>query len=241
MDAELQKTRRTRGPLPGESAGNDDGGMTLATMVHRQLREDILAGHLAPDTRLRVQAVAERYNAGTSPVREALNRLLSEGLVEQRDQRGFLVAPVSVEDLRELVRTRCSVEGMAFAQSIDARTVAWEEGIVLALHRLSRVPHFVDDHVNPAWEAPHAAFHDALIANCGSRHLRRICGELRDQADRYRNLASVVFKERLAEAEHQAMASAAIDGRKAEAIDLLTGHLRKTLETVERYYADQTR
>ena len=103
MDAELQKTRRTRGPLPGESAGNDDGGMTLATMVHRQLREDILAGHLAPDTRLRVQAVAERYNAGTSPVREALNRLLSEGLVEQRDQRGFLVAPVSVEDLRELL------------------------------------------------------------------------------------------------------------------------------------------
>lgn len=241
MDADLQKARRTRGPATGELAENDDGGVTLATLVHRQLREDILAGHLAPDTRLRVQAVAERYNAGTSPVREALNRLLSEGLVEQRDQRGFIVAPVSLEDLRELVRTRCAVESMAFAQSIDARTVQWEEGIVLAVHRLSRVPHFVDDKINPAWEGPHAAFHDALIANCGSRHLRRICSELRDQADRYRNLASVVYKERMAEAEHQAMARAAIDGHKAEAVDLLTDHLKKTLETVEKYYAEQAR
>lgn len=235
LGGELQRAPRSRGP--GAVDFDDDGGVTLATQVHRRLRGDILAGDLAPGTRLRVQAAAERYSAGASPVREALNRLLAEGLVEQRDQRGFIVAPVSLEDLRELVRTRCLVEGLAFGQSIDGRTVEWEEGIVLALHRLTRVRQFVGDKVDPAWEVAHVAFHDALIANCGSRHLRRICAELRDQADRYRNLAAVVFKARDAEAEHRMMATAAIDGRRDEAVERLTTHLRKTLETIERHYA----
>lgn len=237
----LQKPRRTREPVRGGTMSVDAGAATLASTVHRRLRQDILAGELAPDTKLRVQAIAERYHAGASPIREALNRLLSEGLVAQRDQRGFVVASVSIEDLRELVGTRCAVEGIAFAQSIEARTVEWEERVVLTLHRLSRMPHFIDGGINPAWEAPHHAFHDALISNCGSKHLRRICAELRDQSDRYRNLASVVFKERQAEAEHQAMAAAAIDGKRSEAVELLTGHLRRTLAVIEQHYVDRLR
>ena len=51
----------------------------------------------------------KRYNAGASPLREALNRLSAEGFVEQKDQRGFVVADVNERSLDELIFTRCSL------------------------------------------------------------------------------------------------------------------------------------
>ena len=75
---------------------------TAATAVYRQLRQDILKGNFKPGQKLQIDQVATRYGSGTNPVREALNRLSSEHLVDRHDQRGFFVPPLSMERLREL-------------------------------------------------------------------------------------------------------------------------------------------
>ncbi|MEO8442629.1 MAG: GntR family transcriptional regulator, partial [Betaproteobacteria bacterium] len=98
---------------------------TLASTVYDRLRTDILAGELKPGHKLRIEFLGKRYRTGHIPLREALNRLSSDGLVERRDQRGFLVAPVSAADLRELTKTRCLVEGAALRESLAARSAAW--------------------------------------------------------------------------------------------------------------------
>ena len=68
---------------------------TQTDRVHRRLRADIIAGRLAPGTRLAMEQLKTAYGVGLSPLREALSRLSSQGLVEQLSQRGFRVAGVS--------------------------------------------------------------------------------------------------------------------------------------------------
>ena len=86
---------------------------TTATIVYRKLRQDILMGALEPGQKLAIDVVAERYAVGTNPVREALNRLSAERLVDRHEQRGFFVPSISIEKWRELVKTRCWLETKA--------------------------------------------------------------------------------------------------------------------------------
>ena len=51
---------------------------------------------------LAIEALAERYDTSATPLREALNRLVADGLVERREQRGFIVAGISADDLAEI-------------------------------------------------------------------------------------------------------------------------------------------
>jgi GntR family carbon starvation induced transcriptional regulator len=211
--------------------------LTTASTVYDRIREDILTGSLAPGLKLRIEFVCDRYGIGASPVREALNRLSSEGLVERRDQRGFYVSAVSLEQLEELVKTRCWLEAIALRESVLHRTAAWEEGLVLAFHRLSRTPRSLDATAyafNPEWEERHREFHHALIANCGSTWLLGYCRDMRDQADRYRRLAAArIYPERQGPDEHRAIMEAAIDGDIERATDLLQQHYRRTRTIIE--------
>lgn len=196
-------------------------------------------GVLPPGQKLRIEVLGERYQAGSSPVREALNRLSAEGLVERREQRGFCVAPISAADLDELVETRCWLEELALRQSMSRSGAPWHEELIVAAHRLSRTPRSVaidGFEENPEWEKFHRAFHRALIAACGSARLVRYCEDLTDQAYRYRKLAmrSSDSDRRNIDEEHQHILQAVLDGQADAAVRLLTDHYRKTAEIVRQ-------
>ena len=200
------------------------------------MRLDILTGDLRPGEKLRSEFLRGRYNAGISPVREALNRLATERLVCREDQRGFHVAGVSKADLIELTKTRCWVEEIALRESIKLGDDAWEEQIVLAFHRLSRTPRSSADLTyafNAKWEGLHRDFHSAVIASCGSRWLLNFCQQLVDQADRYRQLAAAVsYPKRNERNEHQELMEAALDRDADRASSIQCAHIRKTADIV---------
>ena len=125
------------GPTSLELAAETHG--TLASSVYDRLRGDILTGILAPDEKLRTEALRVRYGVGNSPLREALNRLSVDGLVTRVDQKGFRVASASHAELEELVRTRCWLEEIALRESIAHGDAAWEERLLIAYHRLTRI------------------------------------------------------------------------------------------------------
>lgn len=205
---------------------------TRATSVADALRADIVGGVFEPGGKLAIEALAERYGASATPLREALNRLVSEGLVEKREQRGFAVAPISAADLAEITKTRCWLEEIALRESIAAHRTEWEEALVLAHHRLARTPRSLSEtqfEDNPAWEPLHRAFHHALIAGCGSRWLLGFCDQLADQHHRYRRLSAPrAFTKRGVAGEHQALMEAAVSGRADEAVALLRAHFERT-------------
>ena len=212
------------------------GAATRATSLYDQLRTDLLGGLIEPGNKLAIEALARRYATSATPLREALNRLVSDGLVERREQRGFVVAGISSADLAEITKTRCWLEEIALRESIAAHTTKWEETLVLAHHRLARTPRSLSEQRfddNPEWEPLHRAFHRALIAGCGSRWLMAFCEQLADQHHRYRRLSAPrAFSKRNVKTEHQQLMEAALEGRADAAAALLKAHFNRTAEII---------
>ena len=209
---------------------------TQASTVFDRLREDLLSGRLEPGRKLQMRFLTETYQTSQTPLREALNRLTADGLVECREQRGFYVADISRNELIELTKTRCWVESLALRESMAASTPQWEELLLLAEHRLGRTArslkseHFED---NPEWERLHRAFHRTLIANCGSQSLIAFCGQLADQLYRYRRLSiQKAFPSRHVADEHQAIMTAVLSRQTEDAVALLTAHYKQTAEVI---------
>ena len=210
---------------------------TTATIVYRKLRQDILRGELEPGQKLAIDVVAERYGVGTNPVREALNRLSAERLVDRHEQRGFFVPAISIDSWRELVKTRCWLETRALEESIHNRSTQWEENIGLAFFRLSRVQSAKDQIVGrdrSEWEVPHRAFHLALIANCQSSWLLEFCEVLMDHAQRYIFVSdSYEYPRRNGLDEHRKLMDVVLEGNVSDACRVLVEHYTRTLSKIE--------
>jgi DNA-binding GntR family transcriptional regulator len=212
------------------------GAATRATSLYDQLRTDLLDGWLVPGSKLAIEALSERYASSQTPLREALNRLVADGLVQRREQRGFVVAGISAHDLAEITKTRGWLEAIALRESIAAHGTAWEEALVLAHHRLAKTPRSLDARRfidNPEWEPLHRAFHRALISGCGSRWLLGFCEQLADQHHRYRRLSAPrAFAKRGVAGEHQQLLAAALAGQADEAVALLQAHFERTARLI---------
>jgi DNA-binding GntR family transcriptional regulator len=213
---------------------------TFNAEVFRRIRADIVACRLMPDERLRVEALRERYGFGGSPIREALMRLQAEGLVELEQNKGFRVSRVSREGLLDLMRTRIEIEAIALRWSIENGSVEWEADALGAFHRLSRQKKRdpSGEGINPEWSRQHRAFHDALVAACGSPTILAIRASLFDQVERY---VALSIRSRLAprndHAEHEQIMRAVLARDAARAVELNRDHIERTLQKVAKVLA----
>src|SRR5215217_8218088 len=91
-----------------------------ADVVHRQLKEQIELGELAPGTPLSELSLVERTGAFRTPVREALRRLAAEGLVDLTPRQGARVSRVSLQSVRDLFDFRSLLEPAAMRQATEA-------------------------------------------------------------------------------------------------------------------------
>ncbi len=211
---------------------------TMASALANSLREDIIKGVHAPGTKLAIKELCLRYDAGPIPMREALSRLATSGLVVAQDQRGFRVAEVSRAELQDITDARIHIECEALRRSIARGSLDWEERLAGAQHRLLRLPMLAQDgSIEDAWESAHDAFHIALINDCGSHWLVDLAEMLRDQTARYRHLSIVRGSEPLEgtreiASEHRAIAEAALARDGARASALLAEHLQATTRIV---------
>ncbi|MGH8788419.1 MAG: GntR family transcriptional regulator [Cupriavidus necator] len=208
---------------------------TQATQLLARLRSDIVRGHMPPGERLVISALAEALDAGQTPIREALMRLVSEGLVTLEDQRGFSVAPVSRSELLDLTATRAEIEALALRWAIQQGDDNWEAGLLGAYHRLQKAHKLASDGltIDPAWEERHNHFHAMLVGACSNKVLLQLRAQLYDRADRYRNLSTRYLKAPRDDlGEHEAIMKAALSRNCAEAERLLKAHIHLTVEII---------
>lgn len=209
---------------------------TLTEGTYLALRRDIIEGRLPPGEKLRVEHLKDRYNAGAGTLREALSLLLSDALVVSEGQRGFRVAPMSLNDLEDITRARVLVEGEALRQSILAGDDEWEAKLVAAFHKLTRTEEKLGDRNEGRlreWEARNREFHEALIAACDSRWLRYLIGLLYRQSERYRHLViSHGTLPRDVHAEHTAIFEAALARDVGKALKAIERHILLTFESI---------
>ncbi|MCU7845266.1 MAG: FCD domain-containing protein [Candidatus Thiodiazotropha sp. (ex Monitilora ramsayi)] len=206
-----------------------NGAKTLSDQAYLQLRSDIIHGALQPDEKLRIEHLRGEYGVGASPLREALSRLTADGFVTAEGQRGFRVAPMSEEDLADITRLRILLEKQALSQSIEHGDDAWESRIVATFYQLEKVEE--SEERDPAeWELRNHDFHEALIAGCTSKWLRRFYGILYDQHKRYRNIALSTEIPRDLHQEHEELRNAALARDTKRACDAIEQHIMRTAE-----------
>ena len=206
---------------------------TRAERIYTNLRGDILTGRLLPGQRLPFADLGTRYSTSVGVLREALSRLVEQGLVQSEPQLGFRVTSVSEEDLRDLTNTRIDIETLCLRHAIDHGDLAWESRLVAAFHTLAHTPELVSTQpptVNEDWATAHAAFHASILEGCPSRRLREIAGSLRDASELYRRWSRHLGSEdtRDIAGEHQALRDAVLarDVTRAEAA--LAKHIEYT-------------
>ena len=162
---------------------------TPTSGLFERLRLDILHCRLRPGTRLLFKDLRGRYVSGLSPLREALMRLVAEGLVLLEVNKGFRVAPVSLEELSDIANTLFGLESIAIRLAIEQGDDRWEGNIVARFHELSKRPMMASDgSLDEEWQARNVAFHEALYAACGSPLLLMFCRTVSERYSRYRRL-----------------------------------------------------
>lgn len=207
---------------------------SLTTVAFERVRADILGGELLPGEKLPIQALSERYQVGATAIREALSRLVPEGLVACADQRGFSVTPVSRADLLDLTATRVRVEQTALRLAIEQGDIEWESRLLSAFHRLSRTPPPTSPALAAPWSTVHRSFHETLLAGCASPWTLRLCALLYDKSERYRNLAKRTTPQRGRDVsvEHRELMDAAMSRDADAACRLLGAHFTETTQII---------
>jgi DNA-binding GntR family transcriptional regulator len=201
--------------------------------VHARLRADILGGVLRPGRRLKFDELCDQYDASVGGIREALTRLVEQGLVTSEPRIGFRVVALSLDDLDDLTATRIDLEGLALRYSLQRGDVAWEANLVAAQHTLERTPLLAEDdppRVSDEWERAHAAFHAALIDGCGSPRLRCMIDSLRDAAELYRRWSQPHDPDRDVAGEHRRILEAALARDADAATSELAAHFERTAQ-----------
>ena len=212
------------------------GPRTLASAIYAQVRADILSCQLRPGEKLLVGPLSRRFDVSVASVREALFRLVADGLVQTEDHRGFRIQPLSLADLRDVSRTRIEIECLALRRSIERGDPAWRESLERSWARLTSLPHSPPDDpglINEAWAAAHAHFHQALVSACGLEWLLRFRATLFEQSERYRRMSSAVTRgTRDRDGEHRRIFEAAMAGKADEAAAALADHFERTAASI---------
>ena len=208
----------------------------MSSALVESLRSDIVCGALQPGAKLKLKDLGERYESGVIPLREALSRLVSTSLVVAESQKGFRVAPVSIEEILDITRVRREIECLAIRDSIENGDVEWEARVLSAHHRLKSLS--LRSEAKPLtldrdWEAVHQQFHEALVSGCQSKWLLRFREMLVEQMARYRHLSIKVWnKPRNVPAEHARIADAVLTRNADLAASLVTDHFARTTDIV---------
>jgi len=198
---------------------------------YRRIRSDVIFGRLRPGQKLKLDGLKEAYGLSVSTLREVLSRLTADGFVLAEGRRGFEVAPVSMENLKELAELRLLLEAHAMQVSFANADVEWEGRIVSAHHKLASTERLMESGLGELeqWKRYDGEFHQALISNCGSRVLMETHALVFDKYFRYQMVA---FQYRGGEPakQHKALLDSALKRDAESAKATLRAHVNNCVE-----------
>ena len=210
---------------PAVPMGGPPAPSTRVAWVAERLRDAILTGELKPGEKVPVASLCDSWEVSATPMREALQRLASEGFVDAAPQRGARVAEMSMAEAHELYELRLQLEPVLLRRSLerfddeDRAAVAaafaeyerhWSSGepIVYAMHR------------------SHNRFHEATYRRCDSPWLLSIVANLTTHSMRY---SGEVYSPRQRMVLHAAINDATQAGDVDLAVAALESHTRPGL------------
>ena len=168
--------------LVARERSDDAAQLPNSERVYRALRDQILTGALAPLTRLVELQLAQQFAVSRTPVREALKRLIAEGLVVDDESRGLIVRDVDPAEVEDIYIIREVLDGLAARLAANRAT---SEDLT-RLHLLMEL--MEESAAAQRWEAVvqiNIKFHEVLYSAAGNERLALIGRSLQDAVRRY--------------------------------------------------------
>jgi DNA-binding GntR family transcriptional regulator len=221
LELTLDRSLRRRAQTGGE--GPLSNHVSLTDHVYRVLLEMVVRRELAPGQKLSLVGLSEFLGISRTPVKEAIDRLETEGLVEISPRRGTFVRPISRSDIEEIFELRLLVEPYAArigAPRMSDNQAARAQAIVLALGDCIEHGHLREDQI-ASFAALDREFHELIVESAGNSRLTTVYRSLNVviQIMRFSTITGLLSRRDIdtGHREHQAIASAlqARDGDRA--------------------------
>jgi DNA-binding GntR family transcriptional regulator len=197
------------------------------------LRRALLAGEIKPGERIKVAELEKSFGVSHIPIREAVRRLETEGLIVALPQRAAVAAGVDLEDLQGLYDLRRIIECEVIRRSVDSMTPAQVEGVRTALENLEAV---AEDHESPRFWELHRDFHWALLEPEATAWIQRVLDQIWLASQRYvRLFVSKTVGDAMSDHRDLLVCCEQRDGARAERI--LRLHLDRTELAVRQAFA----
>jgi DNA-binding GntR family transcriptional regulator len=200
----------------------------IAQEVYDILRGKILSCEFAPGERIDVTEISELLSVSRTPVKDALQKLSAQDLVEIHPRKGTFVSKITPEAVRETFEVREALEGQACelaAGKLQPETLA-------ALRDLNKRM-FAPDLVFVEHIVLDSEFHQTIIRNAGNQRLAKMYSELRAHVQiarvHYRSVQWRANNETTS-AEHAAVIDALAEGRSEDARFAIRGHIRESMK-----------
>jgi DNA-binding GntR family transcriptional regulator len=206
---------------------------TIRRKVYSHLRAQILSGEYAPQERLFETKISDEIGASRTPVREALHSLEVEGLIECLPKVGYVVKPISDQEVVEICEIRGLIEGLAARWAVEK---AREELIVELKKNIIVSETKTKQGVAHAFIELDAQFHEIIARLSGSKRLLELAQTLRNHMLRYR-IQSIYATDNVVRAieGHKGILEALEKGDFEEINQAIRRHLELSKKDILRY------
>jgi DNA-binding GntR family transcriptional regulator len=207
----------------------------LSEQVYGRLRDGILRGDFLPGQALKPQELAGTYEVSLAVVREALVRVVGDGLADRLPNRGFAVPSFSDRRWQEIAEARRTVEPALLRMAVARGDVDWEARVRAAHHRLSRTPEREAGErasYSAEWSEAHRLFHRTLLDGCGNAVLMDTFDRLWTASELMRRWAGLRAPGRDQLQEHARLEETALARDADAAAACLDRHLTLTAATL---------
>ncbi|GAC1308349.1 MAG: GntR family transcriptional regulator [Vulcanimicrobiaceae bacterium] len=197
---------------------------SLRDQIYDRIRAAILSGELAPGAPVIEAELAATLGASRTPVREALRRLETEGMLEPRGARGSVVRELKRDEVECIFEIREALETLAARRA--SRRMSERDYV-----EFERLVERMEKHVDDAGEMERldTLFHDRILALADGTRLKRMLGDLRADILPWRFIALATAERRNATVgEHAAMLAALRTRDEAAIVATTTAHIVNT-------------
>jgi DNA-binding GntR family transcriptional regulator len=202
------------------------GERTQADLAHNELSHRILILEIPPDDRIVEELWAEKLGVNRSAIREALTRLLGEGLVRRGERGGFFVSEMSDAEIHEIREVREIFETAAFTLACDRAT---PEQVRQLAETVDDFASFVKKGYYTAAHEADLRFHNLLMAASGNARLAQLYEKSRIPLFQRKAARALAHPEdfELTEKEHRAILDALRKRDKKRGVEQLRAHFNR--------------
>ena len=204
--------------------------LSISQQVYSYVKEQIASGVIAPGEKISEQAIADTLNTSRSPVREAIKKLASEGIIDYFPNRGAYAKVYTKKKIENSFKVRLLLESYAVSHIDEEQREKYRE-------RMEYLRQVIQTAPRPAYAELDAELHETIILMSGNDTLLNLYRLLYSQITTFRQVslsAEATFVD--ATKAHVAILDGLLNGNDERVLKIISNHLRISQDAVKEYY-----